>query len=107
MMVKIEIGYVMIESNMIKSPYLVCHDHNELQRMIMTVVIDIKNWSMCGFDVLLFFYKDVVHWCRYTEDDYGEGLPLPTNVALVEVILIAGKYALQQKKPSFRKNPDI
>lgn len=45
-----------------------------------------------------------MNWCGYTEDDYGEGLPPPTNVALVEVILITGKYALQQKKPSFQKN---
>lgn len=51
MIVKTKIGYLMIESNIIKSPDLVCHDHNELQRMIMAMMISIKNWSMCGFDV--------------------------------------------------------
>lgn len=60
---------------------------------------------MYGFDKLSFFYGDVMHWCRYTKDDYGEGLFPPTNVVSVDVILIAGKNALQQKeKPSFQKN---
>ena len=69
MMVRIEIGYLMMESNMIKSPHSVCHDYDELQRMIMAVMISIKSWSMCGFNEL-FFYGNVVHWCRYAEDYY-------------------------------------
>ena len=45
-MVKTEIGYLMIEPNMIKSPQPVCHDRDELQRMIMAVMISIKSWSI-------------------------------------------------------------
>ena len=104
MMVRTEIGYMMIEPNMIKSPQLVCHDCDELQRMIMVVMISIKSWSMCGFDELLFFYGDVVHWCRYAEDYYKEELSPPTDSTLVEVMLIAGRDVSLQKKPSFRKN---
>ena len=74
---------------MIKSPQSVCHDRDELQRMIIAVMINIKSWSMCGFDELPFFYRDAVHWCRYVEDNYGEGLSPPTDGALVKIILTA------------------
>lgn len=74
---------------MIKSPQPVCHDRDELQRMIMTVMISIKSWSVHGFDELSFFYGDAVHWCRYVEDNYGEGLSPPTDGALVKIIPIA------------------
>ena len=48
---------------------------------------------MCGFDELLLFYGDVMHWCRHVEDYYKEGLSSPIDGVPVEVMLAAGRDA--------------
>ena len=42
---------------------------------------------------LSFFYGDVVHWCRYSEDCYKESLSPPTDGAPVEVMFTASRDA--------------
>lgn len=103
LIVKTEIGYLMIESNIIKSPHLVCHDHNELQRMIMTVMVSIKNWSMCGFDVCCSSLK---MWTGVDiqKTTMEKACLLQLMLRLWRWFSLLANMHFNKKKPSFQKN---